>query len=243
MYNLSRFGFNEMMDCRSRLRNLFDREPESVEEGAQRVVEFFRREFVDHEGNPACALVRLFKTHRYSDVGDDLQVFARGVVPEVETVEDARCLVLLATDGDLPEWRSRHTSSGHQAIPLTSEEMIEKAPMIAQLFKQFGVSVPTILRPNPTLLLDNLDTSFNVFHVAQALGSPYIVAQKEFVEQFAIASVLGFGGMLASGDLFAAIMFTKVPVSSAVADQFKVIGLNLKLAMLPIARKNLFSDQ
>ena len=243
MYDLSRFGFNEMMDCRSRLRSLFDREPESVEEGAQRIVDFFFREFVDEDGIPACALVRLFKTHPYADLDDELQAFARGVVPEVETVDDARCLVLLATQGDLPEWRSRHTSSGHKAIPLTSEQMIEKAPMIAQLFKQFGVSVSSVLRPNPTLLLDNLDTNFSVFHVARALGSPYIVAQREFVEAYSIASVLGFGGMLASGDLFAAIMFTKVPVSPDVADQFKVIGLNLKLAMLPIARKKLFSDQ
>jgi two-component system NtrC family sensor kinase len=243
VYTLSRFGFNEMMDCRSRLRRLFDREPQSVEEGAQRVVEFFHQSFVDEDGKPACALVRLFKTHPYAELDEELQAFARGVVPEVETVDDARCLVLLATQGDLPEWRSRHASSGHKAIPLTSEEMIGKAPMIAQLFKQFGVSVSSILRPNPTLLLDNLDTNFNVFHVARALGSPYIVAQKEFVEPHAIASVLGFGGMLASGELFAAIMFTKVPVSSAVADQFKVIGLNLKLAMLPIARKKLFSGQ
>ncbi|MEA2337782.1 MAG: hypothetical protein QOE82_1789, partial [Thermoanaerobaculia bacterium] len=108
------------------------------------------------------------------------------------------------------------------------------------LFKQCGVAVSAVLRPNPSLLLDASDRAYSVFHVPTALGSPYIVAQKEFVERYSIASVLGFGGMLASGDLFAAIMFTKVPISPAVADQFKVIGLNLKLAMLPIARKPLF---
>jgi len=243
VYNLARFGFNEMMDCRARLRTLFIDEPKSVEEGAQRVVEFFYRELVDDDGKPACALLRLFKTHPYRDLDEELRGFARKVVPEVESVHDARCLVLLATEGDLPEWRSRHTSSGHKAIPLTSEEMVEKAPMIAQLFKQFGVAVSAVLRPNPSLLLDASDRAYSVFHVPRALGSPYIVAQKEFVERYAIASVLGFGGMLASGDLFAAIMFTKVPISPAVADQFKVIGLNLKLAMLPIARKPLFAAQ
>lgn len=222
---------------------MFDDEPATVEEGAQRIVQFFYRELVDDEGKPACALVRLFKTHPYGALDDDLQRFARNIAPEVETVADARCLVLMATEGDQPEWRSPRTSNGHRAIPLTSEEMIEKAPMIAQLFKQFGVAVSAIMRPNPSLLLDASDRAYSVFHVAEALGSPYIVAQKEFVEPFGIASVLGFGGMLASGDLFAAIMFTKVPITAAVADQFKVIGLNLKLAMLPIARKPLFANQ
>jgi len=137
----------------------------------------------------------------------------------------------------------RISTSPTRPMAWLSEEMIEKAPMIAQLFKQFGVEVAAILRPNPTLLLDTSDVTTNVFHVPLALGSPYIVAQKEFVEPFGIASVLGFGGMLSSGDLFAAIMFTHVPITAAVADQFKVIGLNLKLAMLPIARKPLFASQ
>ena len=241
MYDLARFGFNDMMDCRLRLRTILDLEPATIEEGAQRIVDFFFEEFVDDDGQPGCALVRLFKTHLYDDLDDDLKTFARNIAPSIEQVPGARCLVLLATQGELPEWRSRHRSSGHKAIPLTSEQMIEQAPMIAQLIKQFGVAISTVLRPDRSLLLDASDTASNVFHVPRALGSPYIVAQKEFVEPFGIESVLGVGGMLSSGDLFAVIMFTKVPVSVAVADLFKVVGLNLKLALLPVVRKPLFA--
>jgi hypothetical protein len=243
MYNLARFTFNDMMDCRTRLRTAFDAEPATLEEGAQRIVEFFYRQFVDDEDQPACALVRLFKTHLYSALDDELKQFARNVDPSVDAVAGARCLVLLATAGQLPEWRSRRLSRGHQAIPLTSEQMIEQAPMIAQLLKQFGIATSAVLRPSPSLLLDANDMATNVFHVPDALGSPYIVAQKEFVEPFGIKSVLGFGGMLASGDLFAAIMFSKVRIPAAVADHFKVVGLNLKLAMLPIVRKPLFVSE
>ena len=243
MYNLSRFGFNDMMDCRSRLRRMFDAEPDTLGEGAQRVVEFLYRELVDEDGQPACALVRLFKTHPYEGLDDELKQFARSVDPSVGTTPGARCLVLLATEGQLPAWRSRRASRGHQAIPLTSEQMVEQAPMIAQLLKQFGVDVSAVLRPTPSLLLDLNDMATNVFHVPDALGSPYIVAQKEFVEPYGIASVLGFGGLLASGDLFAAIMFSRVAISAAVADQFKVVGLNLKLALLPFVRKPLFASE
>ena len=240
LYNLRTFNFTEMMDCRSRLRSLFaDGEPETIGEAGRRIVSFFYSEFVDDAGAPACALVRLFKTHPYADLDEDLQTFARKVAPEAATLPDVRCLTLLATDGQEAEWRSRHASRGHKAIPLISEAMVAEAPMIAQLIQQMGLRVAHVVRPDPGLLLDRGETH-NVFHVRRAQGSPYIVAQKEFVERYGIESVIGFGGLVATGDLFAAIMFSKVPVSAEVADQFKVIGLNLKMALLPFVRKPLF---
>jgi hypothetical protein len=69
-----------------------------------------------------------------------------------------------------------------------------------------------------------------VFHVENALGSPYIPAQQEFVIRFGIRSVLGFGGMLATGELFAVILFATVHVSSGAADRFKSLALDVKSA-------------
>jgi hypothetical protein len=227
------------MDCRTRLRGLFDSEPETIADGARRLVEFLFQEFVDDDGNPASALVRIFKTHRYSDLPEELQRFAQTITPEVESIPNVRCLTLVATEGLEPAWQSPERSLGHRCIPLTSETMVEQAPMISQLIKQLGLSVSSVIRPAPGMLLDASE-SYNVFYVPEALGSPYIVAQDEFVVPYGIASVIGFGGLVASGDLFAAIMFSKVHVSAAVADLFKVIGLNMKLLILPFARKPLF---
>jgi hypothetical protein len=50
------------------------------------------------------------------------------------------------------------------------------------------------------------------------------------VKRYGIKSVLGFGGMLATGDLFAVILFATVHVSAAVADRFKTIALDVKAA-------------
>lgn len=239
MYNLSRFGFSDMMDCRARLRSIFDEEPATIGEAGQRVTQFFHRELADAKGEPACALVRLFKTHLYNGLDEDRKKFVRAILPEADRMPSLRCLVLVGTAGDRDEWNSPERSRGHRAIPLASEKMVEEAPMISQLIKQLGVKISTVLRPDPSLLLDVRDTSHNVFYVGAALGSPFIVAQSEFVEPYGIRSVVGFGGMVASGDLFATIMFSKVPISPETADLFKVIGLNLKLALLPIARKPL----
>jgi len=242
-WELSRFGFNEMMVCRGRIRDLFADDPPTLEDAADRAVEFLRDEFVDERGAPACALVRFFKTHLYRELPDDLRTVVRTAAPEADATPNLRCLTLISTRGVEPDWNSRMTSRGHRAIPLVSVEMVQQAPMIAQLITQLGLPIANVVRPSRALLLDQEQTAHNVFYVPRALGSPYIVAQEEFVVRHGIASVLGFGGLVASGDLFAAIMFSKVAIPPAVADQFRVVGLNLKIAILPFARKPLFRDE
>jgi hypothetical protein len=241
-YELRRFGFTEMMDCRGRIRELLSADLPTLEDAAERAVEFLHRELVDDQGAPACALVRFFKTHPYAELPVGLQDVVRAASPESPSLPDLRCLTLIASRGDHPDWNSRTTSRGHRAIPLSSVEMVEKAPMIAQLITQMGIPIAKVVRPSRSLLLDHEKTTHNVFFVPRAAGSPYIVAQEEFVVRYGIESVLGFGGLLSSGDLFATILFSKVPISPQVADHFAVIGLNLKIAVLPFARKPLFRE-
>jgi hypothetical protein len=239
-YELSRFGFKEMMHCRGRLRELLADDPPRLEDAAERAVDFFHRELVDEKGAPACALVRFFKTHPYRDLPEELRAAVSATSPEASSVADLRCLTLIATRGDETAWNSRRTSRGHRAIPLLSVEMVEQAPMIAQLITQLGIPIANVVRPARALMLDEEQTTHNVFYVPEALGSPHIVAQEDFVARHGIQSVLGFGGLLASGDLFAVIMFSKVAIPPDTADQFRVVGLNLKIAILPFARKPIF---
>lgn len=239
-YLLERFGFKEMMECRSRIRMLFhETTPASLDQVAERAVRFFYDELVDREGQPACALVRFFKSHPYRDLPEDLQTLVRRNVSE--PASQLQCLTLLATRGQLPEWNSRLHSRGHQVIPLESVEMVEQAPMIAQLIRQMGIDIASVVQPDLALMLNAPAANYNVFHVQHAPGSPHIVAQDDFVKPYGIASVLGFGGLLSSGDLFAVIMFSRVPISTETAEQFRVLGLNLKMAILPFTRISLFA--
>ncbi|HEV7571201.1 MAG TPA: hypothetical protein VGQ21_06845 [Thermoanaerobaculia bacterium] len=238
-YELARFGVTDMMGCRGRLRGLFDDDPGSTAVAAQRVVEFFYRELTDARGEPACALVRFFKTERFDALDAAQQEFALTTAGSASLEDDVRCLTLLATIGDEPSWRSPEQSRGHRAIPLTSVDMVEQAPMIAQLIKQLGLSVARVIRPEAGLILDTEGRKQNVFYVPEALGSPHIVAQEEFVRPYGIASVIGLGGLITNGDMFAVILFSKVPISREVADLFGVLGLNLKIAILPMINRTL----
>ena len=86
--------------------------------------------------------------------------------------------------------------------------------------------------PSPSMMLDIDQRTYNVFHVGEAVGSDFIVDQEAFVTPNGIKSAVGFGGMLPSGNLFAVIMFCKVPVDAVVASMFRTISLSAKLALL-----------
>ena len=134
----------------------------------------------------------------------------------------------MATAGEQPEWNERAKSRGHQAIPLQSVQFVQRAPMIAALLESLGVEIQTLLGSSAELVTKLEGKTFNVFHVEDAKGSAHIPAQQEFVVPYGIHSVIGFGGVLTSGELFAVIMFTRVRVARSSADRFRNIALDVK---------------
>jgi len=62
------------------------------------------------------------------------------------------------------------------------------------------------------------------------------------VARFGIRSVLGFGGMLASGDFFAVILFATVHVPPKAADRFKTLALDVKSAFSKFNEKTIFNQ-
>jgi hypothetical protein len=241
MHDLNRFTLRDMTECGIALRKLGS-EAKNMEEAANKMVRYIYDHFIDSQtGERACALVRFYKTHPYQQLDPQLRLFADGILGNRSKLPEMKCLTLLATVGDKPEWNSRADSAGHQAIPLPSEKVVSQIPMIAQLVKQFGLEINTILKPDPSLLLDLARTSFNVFHVPEAKGSPYVPAQEEFVIPCGIKSVLSFGGMLPSGHLFAIILFSKIPITRVTADMFKTLALSTKTTILSFTEELIFN--
>jgi hypothetical protein len=210
MFDLTRFTQDDMYKCAIALRNM-NSGCKSMEETANRMISYLYENLLDGKtGKRACALVRFFKTHPYEQLNDELQKSATEILRGRWANPSTKCLTLLATAGDEPEWNSRYTSTGHKAIPLVDIDFVSRIPMISQLIQQFGLDIDTVIEPAPEFLADLESHTFNVFYIPDALGSPYIPAQKEFVIPYQIKSVMGFGGMLPSGNLFAILLFTKV---------------------------------
>ena len=241
MFDLNRFSLRDMTTCGVALRKTSDG-AKSVEEVAGRIISYLHDNLLDGPtGDKACVLARFFLTHDFAGLPQPLQrvaVASLGTEPESPAL---KCLVLLASAGLKPEWNARELSQGHQAISLPSVDMIQRTPMIARLLAQLGVKLATVVRPDPDLLMDLAQHNFNVFHVPEAKGSPFLPAQEEFVAPYGVRSVVGFGGLLPTGSLFVVILFTKVNLTRETAELFKPLAINAKLALLPFAGNNIFA--
>jgi PAS domain S-box-containing protein len=243
-FDLTSFDLSAMIECGRRVRRLGE-SAASMEAAAGEIVRFFYDSLAGiGTGKRNCALVRCFKTHRFAQLPPDLAESARrqlihpdGVHPEMP------CLTLLATAGDLPAWNDRSCSLHHAAIPLESATIVEQAPMIAALLEQMGLEIEAALAPSPELILDAEQHAFNVFYVPNAVGDPSVPAQESFVKRYDIRSVLGFGGLLPSGELFAVIMFSHVTIPHETAQMFRTISLGVKLALLPHLRGPVFASE
>lgn len=229
-YEISNFSLGDMLKLAVALRPATDNKA-TMEEAATELCRMLYDGFTDAAGTRACALVRFYKTHPYSELPSNLQAFATKSLAPIRPRPDMNCLTLIGTVGDEPSWNSRARSRGHQAIPLASPEVIEGAPMIAQLVKQFGMDVREVIKPGARAVRDLEGRKYGVFYVPTAVGSPYIPAQSEFVLRYGIQSVLGFGGTMPSGDLFAMILFSKTPIHESATNQFRRLAADVRVAL------------
>ena len=239
-YDLTRFDLGDMLKCSLRLREAAAGAA-SLETSAQRICKFFYDELTGPGVEHACALVRCYKTHPFGLLEPDLQRFARGMLGTMQPTSEMKCLTLMATVGSTGSWNSRQLSRGHRAIPLPSPEIVEKAPMISQLIKELGMDLKHVIQPSPDVVNELGGKRHGVFHVEHALGSPYIPAQEEFVVRHGIESVVGIGGMLATGDLFAVILFATVHVPASTADRFRALALDVKSAFSRFGEASVFN--
>lgn len=254
MHELACFSLRDMIECSSAIRRLGN-DATSMEHAAQRVTSFLYDDLGDlHTLARSCALVRFYKTHPIGQLDDVRRQFAESLLLGSSVDPATRCLTLLATIGDEPAWCSVAQSRKHKAIPLQNKESVTRLPMVAQLIADLGVNLDDLLQPplvatsftkvngaTQSLLVDTSGPNFNVFYIGDAAGSSSISAQAEFVERYGVRSVLGFGGYLPTGDFFAVILFTKVPVQEATRELFKTIALATKVCVMPFAKGQIFA--
>jgi len=236
--DLSDFTVGGMLRAGVAVRRIV-RGAESLEEAADRIVHFFYERCVDPDsGRRTTVLVRFYKTHPYGDLPPDLQGFAARNVKDGTPTPEMRCLTLLATAGDERAWMSRRASKGHQAIPLPSADIVRQAPMIAKLIEELGFDIESVIRGEMTAPRPGDSKTYDVFHVKDAFGNPSIPAQREFVVPYGVTSVVGFGGLLRSGELFAIILFSRAPISETSASRFRAIALDVRSALYTLNEAN-----
>lgn len=238
MHHLRSFQLRDMTACGAALRQS-GAGAQSFDEVADRLVRHLYTSLtMPQTGEPACALIRLFKTTSYEHLAPDLKVLADQRLGGTAGAPSMTCLTLSASAGMVPGWNDHTLSSRFRVIPLRTSEELDKLPMFSQLFRQLGVGLPDLARPNTSLLVDPGEHAFNVFHVPEAAGSPYVPAQEGFVEKYGVRSVLGFGAPLPDGQLFSIILFSQDVIPESTAQLFKPLALCAQTALAPYAERS-----
>ncbi|MDY7005911.1 MAG: ATP-binding protein [Cyanobacteriota bacterium] len=242
MYDLTQFSLRDMSECGLILRQL-GKDAHTTEEVSNRIIKYLYENLISKDmKEKSCVLIRMFQTISYKKLSCELQEYASTLLNNQSVTPDLKCLTLLSTAGEKPEWNLRQKSSGHKAIPLANKAAIAKIPMISRLIQQLGLEPSQVVETDLNLLADLEQKMYNVFYVADALGSPYIPAQKSFVIPFNIKSIIGFGGLLPSGNMFVVLMFLKVKVPRETIDLLKPLALSVKMALLPFNQDKIFSS-
>jgi two-component system NtrC family sensor kinase len=103
MFDLQNFTFTQMIQVGANLRKLGEG-AQSMEEASRRIVDYLYDNLGSRQPNQrACVLVRLFKTHPFAELDDELRQFAATMLRGAGASPAMKCLTLLATAGEKPE--------------------------------------------------------------------------------------------------------------------------------------------
>lgn len=83
------------------------------------------------------------------------------------------------------------------------------------------------------------DLTVSTLKCLTLLGSAESVARSPMIAQ--LIRRLGIGGLLSPGELFATVLFSRVPIARERADLYRTLALNVKVAVLPFAGSRVFA--
>lgn len=171
------------------------------------------------DGSPACAFTRFFRTISFERLRSDLKsqlVEQLGSAPQAHV----KCLTLMSGCGE-------SDYSNTTCIPLDSQNLSQKVPMISLIVKELGLDSNKIVSADPGIFIDPDKKKYSVFHMDNLSASPFL----------GIESVMAFGAYLPSGDFFATMMMLKVKISIEKAEEFKALARATEAAILDVIRR------
>ena len=228
--DLTALGLGPLVRLVSGLRGLSEG-CASVEQFAQAACELLHQGLVDSGGSRQTALVRFYGTAQLGALPPADRAFVSGLPRVAPLSAETMCLTLLGTAGTQLAWNDRSRSQGHRVVPLPDAAAVDELPMVAALLGQLGIDVEALTRSSAHVVLPSDSEDYRIFHVPEARDSPLIPAQ-DFVREHAIASAVGFGGALPTGEVYAVVLFSTVPVSLFSARLLATIALSINLGCM-----------
>ena len=207
----------------------------------------FYRKFKD-----SIVLARIFLTVPYARLPESNKAFVDKIV-EKNSIQhllhdNTLILSLVGSAGEEAAWMDRSNSENHIGIPLISADFIDKAPMMSRLLKELGLNLEYISSDDTYLVKHTLGRMNGMFYVREAssevdIKGRKIIADQNFVEQYDVKTVMGFGGGY-SGDypFYTAIIFLREEIEAVRARLVAAELSFFKIVTLKAVKGQIFKD-
>jgi serine phosphatase RsbU (regulator of sigma subunit) len=235
---LPAWGLSDMVEYGTGVRNA-TAGAATMEDAAAHMLRYLRGAFRTTAGRSAFVLGRFFNTAPWEDLPPDLRAVVHPAGSEAPEPVGLRSLVLLASDGERPEWCHRQETTGLPPTLLESVEATEANPVLAPFVRELGVDLETFVHGNREGRAPHR-TAFGVLHIEDATDASRMPLQ-EFVEEYEIQSVIGFGGVQPTGNTCAVVLYSRVQIDADAALLLRIIAASVKLALLPYTAEPMFT--
>ena len=208
----------------------------SMEEVAVSLVRLINEATVSEAGEASCVLVRCFTTIGRSRLPIRL---VRLLQLDDDDDPDGRYLVLLATEGVEPDWCDRRRSRHHQSSPSRAAQCRRPFPWSHGCFANSALHCHrrSVTAPPSS----NLPTMPSACSMSRRRLVVLTFRTGTFIAEYRVASVVGVGGRLPTGDVFAVLCFSREPISRQIAEPLQPLAMSIKLAFLPVFER-VFAD-
>jgi hypothetical protein len=213
----------------------------TVESAAQALAGLLFETFRD-----TAVLARVFLTVPFGRLPGPDQYFVRRLVgaqhPRLLKPQTP-VLSLVGTRGQHSRWNDRYSSRGHLGIPLASTETLESIPMIARLLKELGATLEWAADLDTAIVTAALGPVAGAFYVEDAATGVdaqgrTIIGAQDFVAEYGVRTVFGFGGAYPVGRAFlAVVVFARETVGRPHADRFMRLTNTFRAGTLRAARE------
>ncbi|MBA2485317.1 MAG: hypothetical protein H0V35_04325 [Nitrospira sp.] len=201
MFTFANFTLPDLIEVLTTLRKA-GLGADSMEETANRMARYVHESFLDREsGSRSCALVRFFVTRPYGMLDAELKTIARTMFGEMPDSPAHKCLSCSVPPGIN---RNGMSGSAQKSSGFSPPQRTHRLQHQDYLAADHAARDRRKVRASsdPVRAVGGRTENVQYLSRTEAEGSPYIPQQQGFVLSFHIKSVLGFGGLLPSGELF-----------------------------------------